>query len=75
MRGSIPPLPQYVSTAWCSAKKKKKHRDNFNFTAYFLSISLSLGKNFMDSLLPYRVTQINGKSSGRLVYPEIRSSS
>jgi hypothetical protein len=28
MRGAIPPLPQYVSMAWCLVK----HRDNFTFT-------------------------------------------
>jgi hypothetical protein len=30
MRGAIPPLPQYVSMAWCLVK----HRDNFTFTFY-----------------------------------------
>jgi hypothetical protein len=28
MRGTIPPLPQYVFMAWCLVK----HRDNFTFT-------------------------------------------
>jgi hypothetical protein len=28
MRGSIPPLPQYVFMEWCLVK----HRDNFTFT-------------------------------------------
>jgi hypothetical protein len=30
MRGTIPPLTQYASMAWCSVKKKN-HRDNFTF--------------------------------------------
>jgi hypothetical protein len=28
MRGTLPPLPQYVFMAWCVVK----HRDNFTFT-------------------------------------------
>jgi hypothetical protein len=32
MRGAIPPLPQYVSMAWCLVK----HRNNFTFTFYGL---------------------------------------
>jgi hypothetical protein len=30
MRGTIPALPQYVSTAWCLVK----HRDNFTFLPF-----------------------------------------
>jgi hypothetical protein len=35
MRGSIPPLPQYVFMAWCLVK----HRDNFTFI-YSLCLAL-----------------------------------
>jgi hypothetical protein len=31
MRGSVPPLPQYVFMAWCLVK----HRDNFTFYLTF----------------------------------------
>jgi hypothetical protein len=31
MRGAIPPLPQYVFTAWCLVK----HRDNFTSYLYY----------------------------------------
>jgi hypothetical protein len=33
MSGAIPPLLQYAFMAWCSVKKKKKHRDNFTTAA------------------------------------------
>jgi hypothetical protein len=36
MRGAIPPLPQYIFTAWCLVK----HRDNFTFHLYWDSPSL-----------------------------------
>jgi len=35
MRGTIPPLPQYVFMVWCLVK----HRDNFTFTLQSLRIS------------------------------------
>jgi hypothetical protein len=34
MRGAIPPLHQYVFTAWCLVK----HRDNFTFTFIIIII-------------------------------------
>jgi len=33
-RGVMPPLPQYVSMAWCLVK----HRNNFNFTYCYMKI-------------------------------------
>jgi hypothetical protein len=39
MRGTIPPLLQYVFMTWCLVK----HRDNFNFTFYLLPGAPSLG--------------------------------
>jgi hypothetical protein len=35
MRGTIPPLPQYVFMAWCLVK----HRDKFTFYLYISSSS------------------------------------
>jgi len=37
MRGSIPPIPQYLFMAWCLVK----HRDNFTFTFYIYDLLIS----------------------------------
>jgi len=37
MRGTTPPLPQYVFMVWCSVK----HRDNFSFISYQLLVTIT----------------------------------